>query len=700
MIKITPEHYRNREWSWLSFNNRVLFEAEEQGNPLLERLKFTAIVSSNLEEFFMIRVAGLQKQQEAAVGGTSPDTLSPQEQLAGVRERVLGMRRRQYANLRDSIVPGLAAAGVTIILDDAALAAMEQGLAPVFRNEILPVLTPLSVGSTHPFPNLVTGRMYLAVVLEAEPGLDERIEQSTLSFIEIPVLSCGRFIRLEEGLFVPVELLIRRFAGEIYRGYRITSASLVKCTRDADFSLQEDSAGDLLKEIESKIGTMHHRSVVKVEHEASCPERILEVLRREYRIGAEFFFPVEGLLNLNDLHEIHAAVRRPELKDAPLVPVPAAAFDGPDIFQTIAEGDRLLFHPYHAYDPVLRLVEEAAVDPDVMAIKQTLYRTSSRSRIIQALVRAARNGKYVSVIVELKARFDEKRNINWAKVLEDAGAHVIYGLAGLKTHAKALMVVRKEPQGIRRYVHLGTGNYNETTANLYTDFSLFTCEERTGRDVSMLFNLLTGFCHPGEFERLSIAPLHLRRRFVELIGREKENALKGRKARITAVMNSLTDRWVADALYDAAAAGVRIRLIVRGMCILKPGLKGFSDNITVTSIVGRYLQHPRLYIFYNGGDEEYYLSSADWMLRNLDRRIELLFPVLDPALQELLRRILRLLLEDRANAWTLTSDGEYAPPAESGGKDSFREIHAFLAAREKSLREEKEVLFRAVKAKG
>jgi len=694
------DRYINREWSWLEFNKRVLFEAQEEANPLLERLKFTAIVTSNLEEFFMVRVAGLEKQREVEYRGSSPDRLSPAEQLKGIRRIVRKMLADQDVNLRENILPGLRRAGLSILTEDRELEPFENALRVVFRNEISPLLTPISVGSTHPFPKLVTGRLYLAVCMEPDPGLDERIEQSTLSFIEIPVLSSGRFIRLESGLFVPVELIIRRFASDTYRGYHIKSASVVKCTRDADFSLQEDAAGDLLKEIESKIGSMHHRSVVKVEHEASCPQRVLNVLEEEYGVTEERRYPSEGLLNLNELLEVYEAAEGKGLKDKQLDPVAPAVYSGEDLFSTVAAEDRILFHPYHSYEPVLRLVEQAAADPDVLAIKQTLYRTSSNSRIIQALVNAAKSGKYVSVIVELKARFDEKRNINWAKVLEDAGAHVIYGLAGLKTHAKALLIIRKEPKGIRRYVHMATGNYNESTARLYTDFSLFTTDERTGADISQLFNLLTGFCHPGEWERVTIAPTGLRKRFLELIGRERQNALKGRKARITAMMNSLSDREIADALYAASAAGVKIRLIVRGICILRPGLKGVSENISVISTVGRFLQHPRIYIFHNGGEEEIYLSSADWMSRNLDRRVELLFPVLQEKLARMVKKLTRMLLEDSVNGWSLSSNGVYSRVKAKSRKDSFFDVYCYLVDQDGAAAEKVETVFQPIRKSG
>ena len=691
------DRYINREWSWLEFNRRVLFEALEEENPLLERLKFTAIVTSNLEEFFMVRVAGLEKQRELDYGGSSPDRMSPADQLAGIRTKVRKMLEEQNRNFLDNILPALKKEGVTLLTADDDLDPFENALRSVFRNEILPLLTPISVGATHPFPNLVTGRMYLAVCMVPQEDLDDRIEQSALSFIEVPVLSSGRFIQLEPGLFVPVELIIRRFVGDIYHGYRIKNASVVKCTRDADFSLQEDAAGDLLKEIESKIGSMHHRSVVKVEHETSCPQQVLDVLQSEYGVTGERRYSSDGLLNLNDLFEVYGVLEYPELKDHQLVTVLPTVFNDEDLFKTVAAGDRLLFHPYHSYEPVLRLMEQAAVDPDVLAIKQTLYRTSSNSRIINALVTAAKNGKYVSVIVELKARFDEKRNISWAKVLEDAGAHVIYGLSGLKTHAKALLIVRKEPKGIRRYVHMATGNYNESTARLYTDFSLFTADERTGADISQLFNLLTGFCHPGEWERVTIAPTDLRKRFLDLIGRERQNALEGRKARITAMMNSLSDREIADALYEASQAGVKIRLIVRGICILKPGLKGVSENITVLSTVGRFLQHPRIYIFHNGGDEEIYLASADWMSRNLDRRVELMFPVLESGLAKTVKKLTKLMLEDTENGWLLSPEGSYKRIRGKAVKDCFQDVYRYISELEDSDDGRAETVFKPIR---
>lgn len=691
------EYFNNREWSWLEFNRRVLAEAAEAENPLLERLKFTAIVTSNLEEFFMVRVAALRQQREASFQGSSADMRTPEEQLEGIRVRVKSLLKDQYQIFHGELLPQLEENGIRLLTGLEQLEPFGELLRTIFRNEIRPVLTPISVGPTHPFPNLVSGRLYLAVQLEPEASLDERIEKTDLSFIEIPVKMAGRFVRVDEEVFVPLELVIKLMVPDIYTGYRVIEAGIVRLTRDADFSIEEDAAGDLLKEIETYIKRMHRRSVVKLEYEEGLSRKVVERLMAEGELDQESVYPIPGLLNLQDLFEVYGGLNRPRLKDQPTPPIYPPDFNGQDPFASIDEKDRLLFHPYHAYDPVVEMVTRAAQDSRVLAIKQTLYRTSTDSSIIKALVEAAEAGKYVSVVVELKARFDEERNITWAKTLEDAGVHVIYGLAGLKTHAKALMIVRKEPSGIHRYVHLATGNYNETTARLYTDFSYFTSDESFGEDVTQLYNLMTGFSYPGRWNRLTIAPLDLRSKFADLIRRERENARKGLKGRITAMMNSLSDRGIVEELYLAAMAGVKIRLIVRGICILKPNMKNISDNISVISIVGKYLQHPRIYYFYNGGEEEYYLSSADWMTRNLDRRVEILFPVQDADSRRFLAAMLKIQLNDTINAWALNVNGSYRRLRSKKSNDCFEQIYTYIKKQEAAKVKDDEVqVFRPV----
>ncbi len=697
----------NREFSWLEFNKRVLFEAEEIKNPVLERLKFLSIVSSNLEEFFMIRVAVLRKQKEANISESSDESMTPAEQLSIIRGRVLELLKRQYDLLYNQILPELRNYGINILVNTDEAELIKELLAPVFDNEMLPMLTPLSVGPAHPFPTLVTGRLYLAVGLRPLEN-NFFIEKSDLSFIEIPTNIYGRFMSIDSGdTLIPVENIIKIFINKVFNGYIVTSAHIIRVTRDADLSVQEDGASDLLKEIESTIKRMHRRSVVKIEYESGIPPEILNTIREKNLMESEELYEISGIFNLKDLMELYEKKSSEAKTDKslifkPITPIYSSEFYKKDIFKVIDESDIILFHPYHSFDPVLDLLNRAAVDPDVMAIKQTLYRTSSNSAIIQALIKAAENGKYVSVIDELKARFDEKRNIEWARRLEDSGAHVTYGVAGLKTHAKALIIVRKEERGIKRYVHLGTGNYNESTAKLYTDFSFFTSDDKFGEDISSFFNLLTGFSLSDRWNYITIAPLELRQKFINLIVREKNNALNGLKAKITAKLNSLVDDEIISVLYDASKAGVKINLIVRGICSLKPGLPGLSENIRIASIIGRYLEHSRIFCFQNAGDEEIYLSSADWMSRNLDRRVEILFPIRNEKNRAFIRKILTLQFDDNVNKWDLLGD-KYSHIINdnkkvTSEKDSFKEIYELIKKNDYNYNKKNTVELKPVKS--
>jgi len=667
----------NREWSWLAFNSRVLDESRRPGTPLLERVRFLSISSSNLEEFFMIRVAALKRLGAMHVPARSPDGLEPREQLAGIRERVLEMNRLQYRVFHEELLTGLVSRGIRLMLQKEEIEPWLDELSILYRDSIRPVLTPISVGGTHPFPNLVTGRLYLAVSLRPDEARTDQIEKSRLSFVEIPVRAHGRFLRLEEGCFVPLELVVRTFLPELFGGYVVEGAWLIKVTRDADLDIEQDAAGDLLTLIENKLTRMHRRSVVRLEYEQGMDETMRLLLAHRLGVGESDQYGVEGLFTLHDLAGFVERISRPGLvwPEATAVEDRDFVVDGP--FAAIATRDRLLFHPWHSYKPVIDFITQAADDPAVLAIKQTLYRTSADSAVIDALERAARAGKYVSVVVEIKARFDERRNIAWARRLEDAGAHVVYGLAGLKTHAKLLLVVRKEPGGIRRYLHLATGNYNESTARLYTDFSFFTVDRVLGDDVAAVCNMLTGFTWPRSGARLAVAPLDMRQKLLALIAREEDNARRGGKGMIRAMMNSLSDRGIIEALERAASAGVRIDLIVRGICLLVP-----DRNISVRSIVGRYLQHARVSQFHNGGDEEFYLSSADWMTRNLERRVEFLFPVLDAGLRLFLKNTLDLFFRDTLNAWELQADGAYRRVPGREETDSFTEAGCLIASLE------------------
>lgn len=683
-MKYKQEQFINRELSWLNFNSRVLDEAEEESNPLLERLKFLGITSSNLEEFFMIRVAVLKKQKESSLLDGLPDRTPPERLLAIVRERVLEMIARQYRVL-NTLVAQLAESGIHLLRRGEEMDNHLSSFGTIFDYEIKPLLTPLSVGPTHPFPVLVSGRLYLAVSLAPLPT-NNLAEKSGLSFVELPISVLGRFWKLQDGeSYVLTDCLIKRFIGRLFPGYEVLTAHTVRISRDADFSVQEDGAIDLIHEIESTIKRMHRRSAVKLEVETGLPGHVLSAIMEKNELTDADIYEIPGMLNLKDWISFCEKLERPDQKFPSVIPIEPQDFKNVNPFKVIEKADRLLLHPYQSYNPVVDLLQKAADDPDVLAIKQTLYRTSSDSAIIAALVRAAENGKYVSVVDELKARFDEKRNIEWAKKLEDAGAHVTYGVAGLKTHAKALIIVRRENGRIKRTVHMATGNYNESTARLYTDFSFFTSDENIGEDVSGLFNLLTGFSAFENSHHLTIAPVELRQKFLSLIARETDNARRGLSAKIVAKMNSLSDLQMIEALYDASQAGVDIRLIIRGICCLRPGVKGLSENIRVRSIIGRYLEHSRIFLFHNNGDPEYYLASADWMMRNLDRRVEVLFPVRSAENRRMIDDILKLQFEDTLNACELCPDGMYRPVVESGkpAADSFLAIYEHLRENER-----------------
>jgi len=665
---------QNREYSWLEFNTRILSEAARKENPLLERIKFLSIVSSNLDEFFMIRVAILKNKKSSELN------------LSSIRRKVLEIKVLKQKIFKQEIIPALKTEGIVIITDLEDLKPYEKNLESFFENNIKPLLTPISSGLKSPFINLVSGRLYLAIKLK--PTKKNSIEKSHLSFIEIPTIPFGRFYRIPKSdIYIPIELIIRLFLKNIFPGYKVISNNIIKITRDAELDIQEDVASDLLKEIESTIKQMHRRSIVKLDYETETPNEIIKIITQKNNIDENDTYNINGLIHMKDLIQLYNTIDRKDLKFNTFNPILSQDLRN-NIFDIIKEKDILLFHPYHSFDPVVELVNKAAEDPSVLAIKQTLYRTGEDSEIIQSLIRAAENGKYVTVIDELKARFDEKRNIEWARKLEDAGAHVTYGVAGLKTHAKALLIIRKERGRIRRYVHLSTGNYNEVTARIYSDFGFFTADEKITQDISSFFNLLTGFSLPEKWNSIAIAPTDLRKKFIQLIKREIENAKNGYKAKIIAKMNSLTDTEIIQNLYEASRAGVLIKLIVRGICSLIPGIRGVSENISVFSIVGRFLEHSRVFYFYNGGNDEYYLSSADWMERNLDRRVEILFPILDKENKLLIEKILQIQSEDNFNRWKLNSDSSYERvEVKKDKKDCFKIIYNYI----KNLEEKKDI---------
>lgn len=654
------ERYLNRQLSWLQFNRRVLDEAFDERHPLLERAKFLAIFSSNLDEFFMVRVSGLQEQLEAGTGELSPDGMTASEQLRQIKPIVTELAARQHACWAGHILPALRAAGVHI-LNHAELDDEQRAVAArFFHDEIFPILTPLAFDPGHPFPHISNLSLNLAVVIhDARRG--ERFAR-----LKVPGM-LPRLMPLQtpdgREVFVWVEQLIAAHLDELFPGLEVVASYPFKITRDGDIELRDDAADDLLQSVESVIHQRQFGRVVRLTVDQSIPPRILEILTENLEIGAGEVYQLAGPLGLGALMQL-AGIDRPDLKAPPFVPVVPAEFATTDLFAAIRAQDLLLHHPFESFVPVVDLIRLAAEDPHVLAIKQTLYRVGRDTGIVTALRRARERGKQVTVLVELKARFDEENNIEWAKQLEDAGVHVVYGVLGLKTHCKVALIVRRESDGLRRYVHLSTGNYNASTARLYTDIGLLTCDPDAGADASDLFNYLTGYSAQRDYLMFAVAPVSLRETLVSLIEREIERHQAEGNGALIFKMNSLSDIPMIDALYRAAAAGVQIDLIVRGVCCLRPGVPGLSETIRVRSIVGRFLEHSRIYWFHNGGTSEIYLSSADLMSRNLDRRVETFFPVRRPALaQRLHDEILMAYLRDTANTHLLQPDGSYMRPA-------------------------------------
>jgi polyphosphate kinase len=645
------ERFLNRELSWLDFNARVLALAEDPANRLLERVKFFAIFGSNLDEFFQVRVAGLQEQRDAGVGPASPEGLTPDEQLAGITVRVTELSRRTDALWVDDLRPALEKEGVQLV-DWAALDDRDrEHLGSLFRERIFPVLTPLSVDPAHPFPYISSLSLNLAALVR-DPSSGER----RFARVKVPPL-LPRFIEMPDGeRFILIEQVIAAHLEVLFPGMEIVGHSVFRLTRDADFELEEDEGGDLLEAIESVLRRrLRGATPVRLEIDADSTEEVRTLLMRELGLLPDEVYVVEGLLDPVALWSLHD-LDRPELKDDPWTPVTQPRLAGAqDFFEIISRGDLLVHHPYDSFETsVEAFIEQAAQDPSVLAIKQALYRTSEESPIVRALARAAEAGKQVVALVELQARFDERANITQARKLEQAGVHVVYGIVGLKTHAKVCLVVRREASGIRRYAHVGTGNYNPSTARLYEDVGLLTADPELGADLSDLFNLLTGYSRQRSYRRLLVAPTDLKQRLVELIQAE---AAAG-DGSIVLKMNSLVDAETIDALYEASRAGVGVELIVRGICGLRPGVPGLSDTVRVRSIVGRYLEHSRIFRF--GSRERgfrHFIGSADLMPRNLERRVEVTVPVLDPILCARLDEILQAGLEDDVLAWDLGPDG-------------------------------------------
>jgi polyphosphate kinase len=658
--RVDPSLYFNRELSWLAFNQRVLDEARDESVPLLERLKFLAIFGSNLDEFVMIRYAGLKEQQAAGVTRPSFDGLTPTEQLAAVTTALHPMVAEHRRVLRDEVLPALADHGVVIRaaqgLDDAERAAVDR----FWTDELFPVLTPLAVDSRHPFPRLPN--LSFSLLLEV---VDEDEGTTMTAIVQVPAV-LPRFLRLpgEGYVFVMLEDVIRQRVAELFPGHSVRRTHAFRITRDADIEIAEDEAADLLQLVEDEVRRRRWGDAVRLEVAAGMPSAWVEKLRRNLNLSPDDVYEVPHHLNVSDFMEL-AQLPIAELRDPPHFPrLPRELRRHPSVFDAVRERDVLLHHPFHAFEAVLRLLEEAAEDPGVLAIKQTLYRVGRRSPVVAALARAAGNGKLVTALVELKARFDEENNITWARELERAGVHVVYGFAGLKTHAKVLLVVRRESgedglETIRRYVHLGTGNYNPVTAELYTDMGMLTCDPDLGADVSELFNSLTGFSKQRTWRKLWVAPETLRERLLAAIERESDHARAGRPARIAAKMNALVDPEIIQALYRASEAGVVVDLLVRGVCCLRPGVPGLSERIQVRSIVGRFLEHSRFVYFEDDGAGRLYLGSADWMQRNLNARVEAVFPVEDPYLKREVLAVLDLGLRDNVKARELLPNGEY-----------------------------------------
>ena len=653
----------NRELSWLEFDARVLGEAEDVLNPLFERLKFLSITASNLDEFFMVRVASLKDMVNAGYTKKDIAGMTAAEQLAALDERTHAFVKRQYKIYNDELVPALAREGFHIIGSHEELThEQEIFVDKYFHEDVYPVLTPMAVDSSRPFPLIRNKTLNIAALLKKKNG-DDGTEFAT---VQVPSV-LPRFVRLpgEQDTIILLEEIIERNIDKLFLNYDILCAYPYRIMRNADLSIDEEDAADLLKEIEKQLKKRQWGQAIRLEVQGNIDKQLLKRLKSELNITDSDIYRIDGPLDLTFLMKLYGSFDYAKLKTPKYMPAPVPELmNGKNIFEAVREGDILLHHPYQTFDPVVDFVRQAANDPGVLAIKQTLYRVSGNSPIVAALAAAAENGKQVSVLVELKARFDEENNIIWARKLEQAGCHVIYGLVGLKTHSKITLVVRREEDGIRRYVHLGTGNYNDSTAKLYCDMGLFTCSPAIGEDATAVFNMLSGYSEPVGWNKLSLAPLWLRDRFHYLVEREIRHAKEGQEAHIIAKMNSVCDKDIIELMYKASKAGVKIELIVRGICCLIPQLEGVSENITVRSIVGTFLEHSRIFYFENGGNPEIYMASADWMSRNLDRRVEIMFPVEDTKLKKEVKHILDVQLADNVKAQLMQPDGSYVRVSE------------------------------------
>lgn len=661
-----PDNFTNRELSWLEFNQRILGEARDRKNPLFERMKFLSITASNLDEFFMVRIASLKDMVNAGYQKKDIAGMTAQEQLRALNEKMQAFCEKQYTTYNRALLPKLLEEGLEIISFSELSEKEMDFLEEYFHKNIYPVLTPMAIDSSRPFPLIQNKTLNIAALIKSRNKNKKEKKEYDIATVQVPsVLPRVILLPQKDGpkrkcRVILLENVIEHYLDVLFLNHEIICSAPYRIMRNADLSIDEDDAEDLLKEIEKSLKMRQWGEVIKFEYEERMDKRLVKYLKKQFKVHSCDMYAFNGPLDLTFLMKCYGIEGFEDLKEAPYIPQKNKKLRADkNIFNQIRKGDVLLHHPYESFDPIVAFIKQAAEDENVLAIKQTLYRVSGHSPIIAALAQAAENGKQVTVLVELKARFDEENNINWARKLEKAGCHVIYGLVGLKTHCKIALVVRREADGIRRYVHLGTGNYNDSTAKLYTDTGMFTCRNAVGEDATAVFNMLSGYSEPANWNQLIVAPIWMKKRFLEMIARETQNAKEGKPARIIAKCNSLCDRKIILALYEASCAGVQIDLIVRGICCLVAGKPGVSENIRVRSIVGTFLEHARIFYFYNDGNEEVYMGSADWMPRNLDRRVEIVFPVEAPDLKEKAKHILDVQLRDTLKAHCLLEDGTY-----------------------------------------
>ena len=688
-----PEYYVNRELSWLKFDERVLSEARDKSLPLFERLKFLSITSSNLDEFFMVRVASLKDQVHVGYKKKDIAGMTSEEQLREISKQTHELVKVQYSTFNRSVLPALEKVGLHLIAEHEDLNQKQQEFVDrYFEDNVYPVLTPMAMDSSRPFP-LIRNKTLNIGALIAKKNNKKHTKELEFATVQVPSV-LPRIVEIPSAkkgdrTVILLEEIIERNIGKLFLSNDVVCAHPYRIMRNADLTIDEDEAEDLLVEIQKQLKKRQWGEVIRLEAEEKMDARLLDILKKEFEIKEADIYSINGPLDLTMLMKLYGLEGFDEYKSPKHTPAPVPQFQNDkDIFEVIREGDVFLHHPYMSFDPVVDFVRQAAKDPGVLAIKQTLYRVSGHSPIIAALAQAAENGKQVSVLVELKARFDEENNIVWAKMLEKAGCHVIYGLVGLKTHSKITLVVRREETGIRRYVHLATGNYNDSTAKLYTDCGIFTCDERFGEDATAAFNMLSGYSEPKRWNRLIVAPIWMKNRFLQMIEREAEHTKQGLPACIVAKMNSLCDPAIISALYHASSCGVQIYLLVRGICCMKVGIPGVSENIHVRSIVGEFLEHSRIFYFQNGGAEEIYMGSADWMPRNLDRRVEIVFPVEDEQIKKEIKHILDLEFRDNVKAHLLQPDGTYEKQ-DKRGKTLINSQMEFCAEAQKKAKKQK-----------